>query len=68
MQLQKKWLPVVSLALGLPSTILFSAIFLLDLVKKGIISQFFAVIIFLAIIIHIILIMVIYAVKRKNRP
>ncbi len=66
MKFEAKWLPIVSLALGLPATILITAVGLWELVAKEIISQNIALILFLAVVTHMILLMVYYALKRKN--
>lgn len=66
MKIEKKWIPIVSLALGMPMTFLISAISLMKLVEQEVISKNIAMIIFLAIVTQLILLIVLYAIKRKN--
>lgn len=66
MRFERKWMPIVSLALGLPSTILVSAVGLWQLVEEKIISENTAMFLFLALIAQMIFMMVYYANKRKS--
>lgn len=66
MKFEKKWLPVLSLALGMPMTFLISAVGLMKLVEMGVMSKKVGVILFLAVVINIISLMIVYAIRRKN--
>jgi hypothetical protein len=63
----KKWLQVTGLALSFPSTILLTAWGMKILVENEIISKFWGMIIFLAIICNTIYLMVYYAFKNKDK-
>lgn len=56
----------MGLAMAFPSTIFISAWGSMHLYKIGLISQFQAVLIFLAIISNVLFMMVYYAFKRKD--
>ncbi|MFG1500386.1 hypothetical protein ABMA70_09275 [Halobacteriovorax sp. XZX-3] len=61
-----KWIKPMALAMSLPSTALVTAWGLWELVKKGIITQGWAVGIFLAVIGNILISMVVYALKKNK--
>jgi len=62
----KKWVKVVGLALGLPSTIFGSALVIHELVKSQVISKGVGIIILLAILGQIFYLMIYYAYKNKD--
>lgn len=63
----KKWLKPMALALSLPSTALFTAWVIAELVKKDIISKGTGIMIFLAIVLNILISMVVYAVRNNKK-
>lgn len=66
-KLEKKWIKVVTLALGFPSIILFSAIAVSRLISLEIISKKIGIGFFFVIIFNSLLLMVWYAYKGKNK-
>ncbi len=62
----KKYLAVLALALGLPSTILGLFAVLYQLVQKGVISWNIALSVLILVIINILYLMIRYVNKRKN--
>lgn len=63
----KKWLRPMALAMSLPSSALFTAWILAELVKKEIISKNVSIMIFLAIVLNILIAMVVYAVRNNKK-
>lgn len=63
----KKWVQVTGLALSFPTTILVSALGMKYLVDNEILTKFWGIIIFLAIICNTIYLMVYYAFKNKDK-
>ena len=63
----KKWLKTTALALSFPSTILISSIGMKIMVENEIMTKFWGIIIFLAIICNTIYLMVYYAFKNKDK-
>ena len=66
MKPKKKWIAVLSLALSLPSSIAAIALFMNELVDKGILDTNIAFSIFLLVISGMIWLMVVYAFSKKN--
>ncbi len=62
----KKWVKVMALAMGLPSTILFSSWSLMQLAEKGVISKTVAVVLFLIIISSLLYLIASDGFKKKN--
>lgn len=62
----KKWVKPLAMALSLPSTIIFAAVFCKILVEEEVLSWTFASIIFVAIVGSTIYLMVYYAYKKKK--
>lgn len=65
--MDRKSAKLLGLALSLPSTILFMAYGTHKLVEMGIFSKIVGILIFLAIVVNIIITMVYYAYKKKNK-
>jgi hypothetical protein len=65
--MNKKWLVITALAMGLPSAIFGTAFILYLLHKEGIISQLWAFIILLAVVANIFYLMLYYAFNKKNK-
>lgn len=63
----QKWLRPMALAMSLPSSALFTAWVLSELVKKDIISKTTSILIFLAIVLNIIISMVVYAFRNNKK-
>jgi hypothetical protein len=63
---EKNPLVVLGLALGLPTTILFVALGVLELVKAEIISQNVAILIIIAVVANTFYLMIRYAKKSEN--
>ena len=66
MKLNNKWLPVVSLGLGLPSTILCLGIVTNYLVESHVVSAKLGYSIFFLTILYILGMISYYAIKRKD--
>ena len=64
--LNKKWLQITSIAMALPMTLLSSAYILNEFYKSGAISQNTMIFLILLIVIHLLFIMIWYALKKKN--
>ena len=64
---KNKWYKVLALALSLPSTILFMGWGTWKVVEMGLIEKKLAFIIFLLVICNSLILMVVYAVKIKNK-
>ena len=67
MNIEKKWLKIVSLALSLPATIFASVWISKFLVEEGIVEEWLGVVIFLALICNTIFLIVFYAIKNQNK-
>lgn len=63
----KKWVRPMALAMSLPSSALFTAWGISELVKRDIISRNVGIIIFLAIVLNILVSMVIYALRNNKK-
>lgn len=68
MKFDSKWIKVMALALSYPSTILFLAWGLMELVREGVLGYGLAVVIFLLVVVNTIYLLVVYAFKNKNKP
>jgi len=68
MKIEQSWAKPLALALSLPGTILTLGYIAHALVEKKVVSKEIAFGIFLAIVINILLLMVLYVVKKKNKP
>lgn len=66
-QYKMKWLPVLSLALSLPSTILITAWGAKELYERGILSKTLSFLFFFLITSQTLIVMVVYAFRKKNR-
>ena len=66
MKSNKKWVAVLSIALSLPSSIAAIALFMNELVDKGILDIKVAFSIFLLVISGMIWLMIVYAFSKKN--
>ena len=62
----KKWIQIMGLAMGLPSTILAVAWGAMQLVKIGVLTKVQGVVILIVIVGSILFLMVYYAYKRKD--
>ena len=66
MKSNKKWIAILSIALSIPSSIAFLALFINELVDKGIIGFKIGFSIFLLVISGMIWLMVAYAFNKKD--
>ncbi len=63
---KNSWMPILGLALSLPSVILGTAYGLFILYKEGYLAGWLAALIGVLVVSNILITMVIYAFKRKN--
>lgn len=64
---KNKWLPIMSLAMSLPTTILVTAWGAKELYEAGYLSQKLSFLLFFLITTQTLVIMVIYAFRKKNK-
>jgi hypothetical protein len=65
--IEKKWLKIVSLALSLPATIFASVWISRFLVQEEIVEEWLGDVIFLSLVCNIIFLIVFYAIKNQNK-
>lgn len=65
--MDKSWIKIMALALSLPSVILATAYSLFRMYQEGYIAGWVAVLLGVAVVGNILVTMVIYAYKRKNK-
>jgi hypothetical protein len=67
MLFDKKIMKSLGLALSLPSTIIFMAFLMKELVDSGVLSKTWGIILFLAVILNTLFMMVYYAFRKKDK-
>lgn len=67
MKIDPKMVKTLALALSLPSTIFVTAFASMELVKSGVLSKLWGIILFIAVVGNTLFMMVYYAFRKKDK-